>query len=74
RLDAVEYENHPIFGMAMPKSCPGVPSALLNPRTTWPDEKEYDEMAAKLAGWFIANFEKYAGDIPGEVLAASPKK
>jgi phosphoenolpyruvate carboxykinase (ATP) len=74
QLDGREYETHPVFGMEMPKSCPGVPSGLLNPRSTWADEKEYDEMAAKLAGWFIANFEKYAGDIPAEVLAASPKK
>jgi phosphoenolpyruvate carboxykinase (ATP) len=74
RLDRVEYETHPVFGMAMPKSCPGVPSELLNPRLTWADKSGYDEMAGKLAGWFIANFEKYAQDMPGEILAASPKK
>jgi phosphoenolpyruvate carboxykinase (ATP) len=74
RLDNVEYETHPVFGMAMPKACPGVPSELLNPRITWADKKEYDEMAGKLADWFITNFEKYARDMPEEILAASPKK
>jgi phosphoenolpyruvate carboxykinase (ATP) len=73
-LDLEEFAIHPVFGMAVPQSCPGVPSALLNPRNTWPDKAEYDEMAGRLAGWFIQNFEKYAGKIPEEILAASPKK
>jgi phosphoenolpyruvate carboxykinase (ATP) len=72
-LDMEEFETHPVFGVAVPQACPGVPSALLNPRNTWPDPTTYDEMAARLAGWFIKNFEKYAGDIPAEILAASPK-
>jgi len=74
KLDHVEFEEHPVFGMAMPTSCPGVPSGLLNPRSTWPDPKAYDEMAANLADWFINNFKKYAEGISGEILAASPKK
>jgi phosphoenolpyruvate carboxykinase (ATP) len=74
RLDEVGYEEHPVFGMAMPTSCPGLPSGLLNPRSTWPDGAAYDEMANLLAGWFIRNFEKYAADISAEILAASPKK
>jgi phosphoenolpyruvate carboxykinase (ATP) len=73
KLDEVEYQLHPVFGMLMPKSCPGVPSALLDPRTTWADAAEYDKMARQLAGWFIRNFEKYAGDVSEEILAASPK-
>ncbi len=72
-LDMAEYEFHPVFGMAVPTTCPGVPAALLNPRSTWPDKIAYDEMAAQLAGWFTRNFEKYAGDISGEILAALPK-
>jgi len=74
RLDAVEFEHHPIFGMAMPKSCPGVPSGLLNPRSTWADGAAYDQMAANLADWFISNFKKYAEGVSDEILAASPKK
>ncbi len=72
-LDEVEYDFHPVFGMAMPTSCPGVPAALLNPRSAWPDKIAYDEMATQLAAWFTKNFEKYAGDISEEILAASPK-
>lgn len=74
KLDQVETVIHPIFGMAMPKSCPEVPSGLLDPRSTWPDKKAYDEMADQLAGWFITNFEKYASGVSQEILDASPKK
>jgi phosphoenolpyruvate carboxykinase (ATP) len=35
RLNNVEYEIHPVFGMAVPTNCTDVPSALLNPRATW---------------------------------------
>jgi phosphoenolpyruvate carboxykinase (ATP) len=72
-LDKVEYHPHPVFGMAIPVSCPGVPAELLNPRNTWPSPTAYDEMAGHLADWFTTNFQKYAGDIPStEIHAAAP--
>lgn len=74
KLEQVSYENHPVFGMAMPTSCPGVPAELLNPRNTWADLAAYDEMASQLASWFIKNFEKYAEGVSEEILAAAPKK
>lgn len=72
-LDQVEYETHPIFGMAVPTSCPGVPSVILNPRDTWADKAAYDKAAENLAKQFITNFEKYASGVTPEVLAAAPK-
>jgi phosphoenolpyruvate carboxykinase (ATP) len=72
RLDGVEYSPHPVFGMAMPQSCPGVPPELLNPRNTWPDPAAYDQMADEVAGWFIKNFGKYADGVDSEILAAAP--
>ena len=71
-LDDLEYRVHPIFGVAMPLSCPRVPTELLNPRQTWPDTAAYDEMADKVAGWFISNFEKYASGVSREILNAAP--
>jgi len=71
-LDDLEYRAHPVFGVAMPLSCPGVPGELLNPRQTWPDTAAYDGMADKVAGWFITNFEKYASGVSPEILAAAP--
>ncbi|HEY4111190.1 phosphoenolpyruvate carboxykinase (ATP) [Puia sp.] len=72
-LDAAEYVSHPVFGMAMPLSCPGVPAELLNPRNTWPDPAAYDQMADEVAGWFIKNFGKYADGVDSEILAAAPQ-
>ena len=56
-LDNVETENHPIFNLAMPKYCPGVPDEILNPRNTWTDKDAYDSQANKLLGMFKKNFD-----------------
>jgi phosphoenolpyruvate carboxykinase (ATP) len=56
--DNVSYETHPVFNLRMPRSCPGVDSALLNPRSVWKDKVAYDEAADKLRGMFRANFEE----------------
>ncbi len=56
-LDDVETEIHPIFNLAMPRNCPGVPAEVLNPRNTWEDGEAYDAAATKLRDMFKANFE-----------------
>lgn len=73
RLDEVAYENHPVFGMAVPQSCPDVPAEILNPRNTWADKAAYDTAARSLAQQFIRNFEKYTAGVPEEILEAAPK-
>ena len=73
KLDNVEFEAHPVFGMLMPKECPGVPTEVLNPRNTWKDKNEYDEKAKNLAQQFIKNFEKFESSAGEEILAATPK-
>ena len=72
KLENEEYEAHPVFGMMMPKNCPGVPSEILNPGNTWQDKNDYDEKANSLAKQFIANFEKFSGHADEEILAAAP--
>jgi len=74
QLDNVPYTPHPVFGMAMATSCPGVPQHLLDPRNTWEDPSAYDEMAGNLADWFNKNFEKYASGVTEEILQAAPKR
>lgn len=71
-LDQVEFEKHPVFGMLMPKMCPGVPKELLHPRYTWADRAAYDQAAIKLAEMFIQNFEKYAAGVSEEILQSAP--
>jgi phosphoenolpyruvate carboxykinase (ATP) len=59
QLDAgkVEHEVHPIFNLKMPRTCPGVPAEILNPRNTWKDKAAYDAAAVKLRDMFRKNFE-----------------
>ena len=72
KLDGAAFEEHPVFGMWIPATCPNVPSEILNPRSTWTDKTAYDEAAKKLALQFIQNFEKYASGVTDEILAAAP--
>jgi phosphoenolpyruvate carboxykinase (ATP) len=71
-LEDVEYQADPVFGVLVPQTCPGVPSEVLNPRSTWADPAAYDEQAQKLAAMFKANFAQFADEVPPEVLAAGP--
>ena len=72
-LDGVEYDADPVFGFEVPRSCPGVPAEVLDPRRTWGDGAACDAAAARLAGRFAANFGQYADRAPTEVAAAGPR-
>ncbi|MCW2118135.1 phosphoenolpyruvate carboxykinase (ATP) [Flavobacterium sp. 7A] len=72
-LDEVNYENHSVFGMAIPQSCPNVPDEILNPRNTWNDKDLYDSKAKDLANKFRVNFEQFSSYANEEILAGAPK-
>jgi len=74
QLTQVEYISHPVFGVLMPTSCPGVPVFILNPRDLWSDKNAYDVAANKLAGQFLRNFEKFSDHVDGTVMAGAPKQ
>jgi phosphoenolpyruvate carboxykinase (ATP) len=63
KLDKVEYRKMPLFNLAIPTNCPGVPSEILDPRNTWADPKAYDAQAQMLAALFNKNFEKHGLEI-----------
>jgi len=69
-LRDVEFVQHPIFGLHMPKTAPNVPAEVLNPRDTWRDADAYDAKAKGLAALFRQNDAKY--QISDEVRAAGP--
>ncbi len=72
KLDKVEYQEHPVFNVMIPKECPGVPTDILNPVNTWEDKDAYQKQAKELAGLFKKNFKKFihASD---EVRNAGPR-
>jgi phosphoenolpyruvate carboxykinase (ATP) len=72
KLDFAPFREDPIFGIHVPEICPGVPAALLNPRTTWSDPKSYDIQAQALATAFRANFQAYAALATPEILSGGP--
>jgi phosphoenolpyruvate carboxykinase (ATP) len=72
-LNDVPTEIDPVFGLAIPTSCPGVPPELLNPRGTWADHAAYDQKARDLAGLFNKNFAQFADQANAEILAAAPR-
>ncbi|HWC98438.1 MAG TPA: phosphoenolpyruvate carboxykinase (ATP) [Candidatus Sulfopaludibacter sp.] len=70
-LDQVPMTPHPVFGVAVPQSCPGVPPQFLDARGMWADKSAYDKSARDLARRFNKNFEKFTGVSP-EIAAAAP--
>jgi phosphoenolpyruvate carboxykinase (ATP) len=62
----------PIFRVAVPTSVPGVPDAVLQPRSTWADPAAYDEAARKIAHMFHENFAAYADGVSAAVRDAGP--
>jgi phosphoenolpyruvate carboxykinase (ATP) len=72
-LSDVEYQEHPIFGLQMPISCPNVPNEVLNPRDTWKDKEAYDIKAKELALFFKNNFKKFEEYANEEIMNGGPK-
>lgn len=71
-LETVDYGKHEVFGLSVPKSCPGIPSEILNPRSTWDNKDEYDQKVNYLADAFIKNFEQFSGSANEEILSGAP--
>ena len=72
KLKDVPFEQHPIFGLAVPQICPNVPSEVLNPRETWKNKVAYDIQAKELAVSFKENFAKFEEFANDEILAGAP--
>jgi len=72
-LDQAPFRTNKLFGFEVPTACPGVPSAVLDPRQTWPDSAAFDAQAHKLVGMFKANFKQFEDGCSAEVIAAGPE-
>jgi phosphoenolpyruvate carboxykinase (ATP) len=71
-LKNVKTETDEIFGLSVPIEIEGVPSKVLNPRSTWADPAAYDAQAKKLARMFRENFDKF-GNVDPAIKNAGPK-
>jgi phosphoenolpyruvate carboxykinase (ATP) len=67
-LSSVEFERENYFGLMIPKTCPGVPWDILNPRNVWADKTHYDAVAKKLVNLFRKNFEQYKEYVSDKVF------
>ena len=55
KLRNVQTRMDPVFGVRVPVTVPGVPSAVLDPRASWADAEAYDQQAARLKSMFHEN-------------------
>jgi phosphoenolpyruvate carboxykinase (ATP) len=71
-LDIVKFSHNNIFNLDVPTECPGVPSKILDSKSTWIDKDAYDLSAKKLAQMFADNFKKFE-NMPDEIRLAGPR-
>jgi phosphoenolpyruvate carboxykinase (ATP) len=71
-LDDVETTTDPVFGFAIPKAVPYVPSEVLLPRNTWRNPEAYDAKARDLVVLFNKYMNQFAAHMSDEVKAAAP--
>jgi phosphoenolpyruvate carboxykinase (ATP) len=69
-----KYHIHSVFGVAQPRSCPGVPASVLSPRTTWNDDEAYYTTAFKLTNAFRENFKKFEAYASEEIRRGGPQR
>ena len=71
-LDNVDFDQHPIFGLYMPKYCPNVPTEMLDSMNTWLQKGAYISKAIQLAHSFHLNFEKFASEASEQIIEGGP--
>jgi len=71
-LSDTTFVTDPVFGFEVPTACEGVPGDVLNPASSWPSKKEYQQKYRQLAARFIDNFKKFAPDCSQDVVDAGP--
>ncbi|WP_282134576.1 phosphoenolpyruvate carboxykinase (ATP) [Seonamhaeicola maritimus] len=69
-----DYHIHSVFGVAQPRTCPGVPTSVLSPRQTWNDDKAYYTTAFKLTNAFRENFKKFEAHCSEEIRRGGPQR
>jgi phosphoenolpyruvate carboxykinase (ATP) len=68
------YHIHSVFGVAQPRTCPGVPTRILSPRATWNNDDAYYKTAFKLTNAFRENFKKFEQYASEEIRRGGPQR
>lgn len=69
-----DYHIHSVFGVAQPRSCPGVPTEVLSPRATWNDDDAYYKKAFTLSNAFRENFKQFESYANEEIRRGGPQR
>ncbi|MEJ6674609.1 MAG: phosphoenolpyruvate carboxykinase (ATP), partial [Polaribacter sp.] len=69
-----DYHIHSVFGVAQPRTCPGVPSELLSPRATWNNDEAYYKTAFKLSNAFRKNFTQFEEVASEDIRRGGPQR
>ncbi|WP_435415523.1 phosphoenolpyruvate carboxykinase (ATP) [Polaribacter aestuariivivens] len=69
-----DYHIHSVFGVAQPRTCPGVPTELLSPRATWNDDEAYYKTAFKLSNAFRNNFKQFEEVANEDIRRGGPQR
>jgi phosphoenolpyruvate carboxykinase (ATP) len=72
KLNDAIFRRDANFGFDVPVAVEGVPTKILDPRSTWIDGAAYDAQAQKLVDMFVANFAKFESHVDGSVRDAAP--
>ncbi|MEZ4786347.1 MAG: phosphoenolpyruvate carboxykinase (ATP) [Flavobacterium haoranii] len=70
-IEKAETTIIPVFNFEVPTNLEEVNNAILDPRNTYTESKEWEVKANDLAGKFIKNFEQYTDNEEGKSLVAS---
>lgn len=60
-LDLSTWKAHPVFGIAVPKSCPGLSPRLFETKAGWADEEAYLHEAHRLLAALAKHLQLYVG-------------
>ena len=71
-LERTTMRIDPVFHLAVPRECPGVPNELLNPSATWSDQSTYLSKAQTLVEHFKKNFKQFESAVDTRVVNAGP--
>jgi len=71
-LKHAQYRNLPIFNLAVPETCSGVPEEVLYPAKSWSSEAEYDQALKTLAKKFLKNFDNYRDGCSDDIVQGGP--